>query len=91
LNPKTTIFFAAFLPQFIDPKGSVATQSVLLGTVFVAIAAITDSIYALAASRIAPALSRAKHANAMGRYASGLTYIGMGLLAAFSSGRAPKA
>lgn len=88
LNPKTTIFFAAFLPQFIDPKGSVATQSVLLGTVFVAIAAFTDSIYALAASRIAPALARAKHDNAMGRYASGFTYIGMGLLAAFSSQKA---
>ncbi|MGL5003428.1 MAG: LysE family translocator [Casimicrobium sp.] len=87
LNPKTTIFFAAFLPQFIDPKGSVAAQSILLGTVFVAIAAITDSIYALAASHIAPALSRAKHANAIGRYASGFTYIGMGLLAAFSSQR----
>jgi threonine/homoserine/homoserine lactone efflux protein len=90
LNPKTTIFFAAFLPQFIDPRGPVSGQSILLGAVFVVIAAITDSIYALAASRIAPALSRAKHANAIGRYASGLTYIGMGLLAAFSSQRATK-
>jgi threonine/homoserine/homoserine lactone efflux protein len=88
LNPKTTIFFAAFLPQFIDPKGSVAAQSILLGAVFVVIAAITDSIYALTASRIAPVLSRAKHAGVIGRYASGFTYIGMGLLAAFSSQRA---
>lgn len=90
LNPKTTIFFAAFLPQFIDPKGSVAAQSILLGAIFVVIAAITDSIYAFAASRIAPALSRAKHAGAIGRYASGFTYIGMGLLAAFSSQRGTK-
>lgn len=90
LNPKTTIFFAAFLPQFIDPKGSVAIQSVSLGAVFVAIAAITDSIYALVASRIAPALARAKHSSTIGRYASGFTYIGMGVLAAFSSQRATK-
>ncbi len=90
LNPKTTIFFAAFLPQFIDPKGSVATQSILLGAIFVVVAAITDSAYALAASRVAPLLSRAKHASAIGRYASGFTYIGMGLLAAFSSQRPTK-
>jgi threonine/homoserine/homoserine lactone efflux protein len=90
LNPKTTIFFATFLPQFIDPRGSVSGQSILLGAIFVVIAAITDSIYALAASRIAPALSRAKHSNAIRRYASGFTYIGMGLLAAFSSQRGTK-
>jgi threonine/homoserine/homoserine lactone efflux protein len=90
LNPKTTIFFAAFLPQFIDPRGAVAPQSILLGAIFVAIAAATDSLYALAASRIAPALSRAKHASAIGRYASGFTYIGMGLVAAFSSQRGTK-
>lgn len=90
LNPKTTIFFAAFLPQFIDPKGSVALQSVLLGAIFVAIAALTDSIYAYAASRIAPLLSRAKNASALGRYLSGFTYIGMGLLAAISSQRVTK-
>lgn len=90
LNPKTAIFFAAFLRQFIDSRGSVAVQSALLGAIFVAIAAITDSLYAFAASRIAPALSNAKHASAIGRYASGLTYIGMGLLAAFSPQRATK-
>ncbi len=87
LNPKTTIFFAAFLPQFIDPKGSVAAQSMMLGAIFVAIAAVTDSLYALAASRIAPMFSRARNASAIGRYVSGFTYIAMGLLAAFSSQR----
>lgn len=90
LNPKTTIFFAAFLPQFIDPKGSVAAQSIILGAVFVAIAAFTDSIYAYAASRIAPLFARAKNASTVGRYLSGFTYIGMGVLAAFSSQRATK-
>jgi threonine/homoserine/homoserine lactone efflux protein len=90
LNPKTSIFFAAFLPQFIDPKGSVALQSVLLGAIFVAIAALTDSIYAYAASRIAPLFARAKYASAFGRCFSGFTYIGMGLLAALSSQRSTR-
>jgi threonine/homoserine/homoserine lactone efflux protein len=90
LNPKTTIFFAAFLPQFINPQGSVAVQSIALGAIFVVIAAFTDSLYAFAASRIAPLFKRAKNASAIGRYASGFTYIGMGLLAAFSSQRATK-
>jgi threonine/homoserine/homoserine lactone efflux protein len=90
LNPKTTIFFAAFLPQFINPQGSVAAQSIALGAIFVVIAAFTDSLYAFAASRIAPLFKRAKNASAIGRYASGVTYIGMGLLAALSSQRAKK-
>ena len=42
LNPKTALFFAAFLPQFIDPSGSPMMQSVLLGALFVLVAASTD-------------------------------------------------
>ena len=54
LNPKTAIFFAAFLPQFIDPSaGSPMVQSVLLGGLFVVIAASTDAVYVLVASRVA--------------------------------------
>ncbi len=68
----------------------VASQSIMLGAIFVAIAAFTDSIYAYAASRIAPLFARAKNASAVGRYLSGLTYIGMGVLAALSSQRATK-
>ena len=53
LNPKTAIFFAAFLPQFIDPlSGSPMMQSVLLGGMFVIVAATTDVIYVLLASRV---------------------------------------
>jgi threonine/homoserine/homoserine lactone efflux protein len=90
LNPKTTIFFAAFLPQFINPTGSVALQSIALGAIFVVIAAFTDSMYAFAASRIAPLFASAKNATTIGRYASGVTYIGMGLLATFTPQRAAK-
>ena len=45
LNPKTALFFFAFLPQFVDPaKGNVTTQTLLLGTLFVVLALMTDSL-----------------------------------------------
>jgi threonine/homoserine/homoserine lactone efflux protein len=55
LNPKTALFFAAFLPQFIDPAaGSPMMQSVALGGAFVVVAAGTDAVYVLIAARLAP-------------------------------------
>lgn len=50
-NPKTVVFFLAFLPQFTDPSGPVALQSMLLGLLFGAMACCSDSIWALAAGR----------------------------------------
>src|SRR5512145_739647 len=45
LNPKTALFFFAFLPQFVDPaRGDVTTQTLLLGALFVGMACITDSL-----------------------------------------------
>ena len=48
-NPKTIVFFVAFLPQFADPAGPVAVQTMLLGLVFGALAMASDSVWALAA------------------------------------------
>lgn len=50
-NPKALLFFGAFIPQFVDPAGPAALQTVALGLIFMVAAAITDGAYALAAGR----------------------------------------
>ncbi|MCW5655377.1 LysE family translocator [Hydrogenophaga sp.] len=90
LNPKTTLFFAAFLPQFMTPQASHAAQSVALGAIFVLVAAVSDTAYALTAGWVAPALRRATGLRRAGRYLTGGAFIGLGLLAAFSGPRAPR-
>lgn len=51
-NPKTIVFFVAFLPQFVnEPAGHAGLQLALLGLVFGVMAAGSDSVWALAASR----------------------------------------
>lgn len=90
LNPKTAIFFAAFLPQFMDPAAPAMAQSLLLGVVFVLIAGTTDLIYVFTASAIAPALTRMKGAGAAGRYVTASAFIGLGIFTALSGGRGAK-
>jgi len=79
LNPKTAIFFAAFLPQFMNAESPAIVQSLTLGSVFVAIAAVTDTGYALAAGALAPVLTRARGVRAFGRYLTGGGFIGLGI------------
>jgi threonine/homoserine/homoserine lactone efflux protein len=57
LNPKTAAFFLAFIPQFISPAGSVATQFVLLGLICVALNTAVDVVVALVAARTRSALA----------------------------------
>ena len=68
LNPKTAMFFVAFLPQFIDPTGNVALQTLVLGLTFVVLATLTDTAYALLASTL-----RTKHLSKV----AGTAYIGL--------------
>ena len=87
LNPKTAVFFAAFLPQFVpDPHAPIA-QTVTLGVLFVLIAAITDSLYALGAGAARPFLGRASGVARLGRYLTAGAFIGLGVLTAVSGQR----
>jgi threonine/homoserine/homoserine lactone efflux protein len=87
LNPKTTLFFAAFLPQFLSPAVSPVSQSMALGALFVAIAALTDSAYALAAGAVAPALARVDGVRRVGRRLGGSAFIGLGVFTALAGSR----
>jgi threonine/homoserine/homoserine lactone efflux protein len=92
LNPKTALFFGAFLPQFMDPWAAAAPQAALLGAAFVAIAAATDTGYVLLAGAVGRVLAGrgAMRAAALGRYATAATFIGLGLVAAASPSRPPR-
>jgi threonine/homoserine/homoserine lactone efflux protein len=89
LNPKTTVFFAAFLPQFLSPGGAPMLQGMALGALFVAIAAVTDSGYALAAGAVAPALRRGG-VRRLGRFLGGGVFIGLGVFTALAGSRGAK-
>jgi threonine/homoserine/homoserine lactone efflux protein len=52
-HPKTIVFFVAFVPQFIDSHGDYRTQALILTATFVFTVALTDTLYALAASSAA--------------------------------------
>ena len=82
LNPKTALFFLAFLPQFVAPdRGGVWSQALVLGFVFVGLGLVTDSLYALAAGTVAGLLRRQR--NAVG-YGSGIVFIALGATAALA-------
>jgi threonine/homoserine/homoserine lactone efflux protein len=82
LNPKTALFFFAFLPQFVDLSGNAATaQLFLLGCIFVGMALITDSAYALLAGTAGEWLKRSPGFLLVERYIVGLVYIGLGVMA----------
>jgi threonine/homoserine/homoserine lactone efflux protein len=79
LNPKTALFFLAFLPQFVHPeRGSVALQALALGTVFCLIAWASDSTYALVVGTLA---DRLRHSTAVARtrrWVSGTVMVALG-------------
>lgn len=89
LNPKTTVFFAAFLPQFLTAGAPPMVQGMVLGSLFVAIATITDSTYALAAGAAAPAL-RGNVIRRIGRRLGGGVFIGLGVFTALAGSRGAK-
>ena len=83
LNPKTALFFYAFLPQFVDPlKGAVQGQIFLLGLLFVSLATCTDGMYSLLASSVGRLLFRTSRIRSVRRYVSAGIYMALGVAAA---------
>ena len=85
LNPKTALFFLAFLPQFVDPDSGHATLQILeLGLLFMWLGLITDSLWALAAGTAGETLRRSRRWAGVQRYVSGSVFVGLGLVTALT-------
>jgi threonine/homoserine/homoserine lactone efflux protein len=87
LNPKTALFFLAFLPQFVDPDaGTPAFQIAFLGLLFGALGLVTDSLWALAAGTAGGLLRGSRRFLRTQRYVAGSVYIGLGVATALAGG-----
>ncbi len=85
LNPKTALFFLAFLPQFVNPaRGSVASQCVVLGCMFSFLGALTDSLWAVLGGTLGKWVGGRVNSTRFPRYFAGSVYIGLGIAAAVS-------
>jgi threonine/homoserine/homoserine lactone efflux protein len=91
LNPKTALFFFAFLPQFVDvSRGRVAGQVLFLGLLFAVMGVLSDSVWALFAGTLAHALNRNTRWMRAQRYVSGGMLISLGLATAFAGSATKK-
>jgi threonine/homoserine/homoserine lactone efflux protein len=89
LNPKTALFFLAFLPQFVDvSRGSVSLQIVLLGCTFILLGFISDGSYALVSARVSRRLATRRSSGLARNWLPGVTLIGLGIVSAIT-GRRP--
>ena len=85
-NPKTAIFFLAFLPQFVDPaRGAVHWQILALGLTFMVLGMMSDGMFALAAGAAGDFLRRSRRFLRLQRWFAGTSFIGLGITAAFAS------
>lgn len=83
LNPKTLIFFAAFLPQFVEPaRGPIAFQLAFFGLAFIVLGVLSDGTWALASSALAGRLRRNLRGRRRLDRSSGLIYLALGAFAA---------
>jgi threonine/homoserine/homoserine lactone efflux protein len=88
LNPKLGLFFLAFLPQFVDPsRGRVPEQVLLLGGIYIGLALITDSTYALLAGSLRQWLESRGLRGPLPRYLAGTVYLGLGVGTALTGRR----
>jgi threonine/homoserine/homoserine lactone efflux protein len=91
LNPKTALFFFAFLPQFVDAAaGAVPLQVAVLGATFVGLGLVTDSAYALLASTGAGFIRGRRRVARASRLVSGGVLVGLGVTTALAGSRSTK-
>ena len=85
LNPKIAVFFLAFLPQFVQPgAGPVARQVLFLGLLYVGLALVTDSTYALLSGRLRHWMRGRVVQGRAPQYATGVVYLGLGVSTALA-------
>lgn len=85
LNPKTALFFFAFLPQFADPaRGSVAMQIFILGLLLVTMGLLTDGTYAILAGTAGNWLKNNLRLLRVQRYFAGTVYVALGMVTAIA-------
>lgn len=85
-NPKTAIFFLAFLPQFVDPaRGGLHWQILILGLTFMGLGILSDGVFALVAGAAGDFLRRSRRFQRFLRWFSGTSFIGLGVTAALAT------
>ncbi len=86
LNPKTAVFFLAFVPQFVDPSAGHATLQLLtLSGLFILLGLVSDGAFALAAGWLGGRLVGSTKTRQRNQTASGVVYISLGLVTAASN------
>jgi threonine/homoserine/homoserine lactone efflux protein len=79
LNPKTALFFLAFLPQFVDPaRGSAGRQILVLGVLLTVLGLTSDCVYAVLAGSAGKLLKHSTRFRTAERWVVGTTYLGLG-------------
>ena len=84
LNPKTALFFLAFIPQFVEPSGTVFIQFLLLGTISVLLNTLVDLIVIALAGPIGQKLRKSPKLRKRQRLATGMGLVSLGGYVAFA-------